>query len=378
MESPTETKSTESKTLIATLLSSVLLFSPAQNEAKTSEAARTPLSVTAFAVAEAYSNAYLALSEAQTDALSIHKKEIDTQRAIVAFARTRLSTTNKILFSVISSLPSSLESALLNKMVEQSYGNLLLLRKLMIKQQIRTAIADGAIQIVFLGAGLDIRGLYTAQDNPDVQVFELDQAAMQEAKQEAFNKVLLDEPSDEKRLPKNLHLIKADINGPWLFKLLLSEQFDLTKKTLYIAEGLTMYMTEAENIAFLRDIQERMKPEDALLISFMSQIKTNAVIDSSMQAQKERFGFGLEKISSIDFLAQQGLEPKAWFESSQHLQELNDISGNDYFKETERPQEYYLLLKRSSDGPKLAHDLYDYPQIKLALSKPESGYHPIL
>lgn len=375
MESPNESKIS----LATTVLSGILFFSSTPAEAKPPEPTHAPISVTAIAVAEAYSNAYLALEKTQMDKLIIRREEIDTQRAILSNARDKLTTPNKLLFGLISMLPSGLESALLDKIVEQSYGNLLLLRKLMIKQQIDKAIQEGTKQIVFVGAGLDIRGLYTAKSNPAVQIFELEQRSMHQTKREALRKIY---STDTNTLPTNLHLLEADVNSSWFYKLILSEKFDQTQATLYVAEGLTMYMSEEQNVNFLRGLQERMKPEDAILISFMSQIKTNAAINGSMQAQHEHFGFGLPKAASIGFLAKQGLTPQGWFASSQHLKDLGDITGSAYFANTERPEEYYLLLKRNDDSPNLALDLYDYKRITLALTPPtaeaKTPYTPIL
>jgi O-methyltransferase involved in polyketide biosynthesis len=111
-------------------------------------------------------------------------------------------------------------------------------RKQVIEQIARQAIADGTQRIVLLGAGFDTLALRLAREFPVLQFVEVDHPATQAQKRRA----LLNPAFADWLLP-NLRWLTADfaqadqIASPWLTSL-----GEASVKTLFIAEGLLMYL----------------------------------------------------------------------------------------------------------------------------------------
>ncbi len=159
-----------------------------------------------------------------------------------------------------------------------------MLRKLMIIQQIDTAIKNGITQIVFIGGGFDIRSFITALMHPDITIYELDRGPTRQSKlngltsipQEiGFDQFVISEPSDELTIiNKNLYYIEGDLNKHHLSEILKRHGYNEKNKTLMIAEGLTTYLEQNENQQLLFSISHLMNEGDQLLISLSRQVMT--------------------------------------------------------------------------------------------------------
>jgi methyltransferase (TIGR00027 family) len=113
----------------------------------------------------------------------------------------------------------------------------LAVRKNWIEQQVKTALSQGVKQIVVLGAGFDPLVYRYHQSHPQVTFIEVDHPATQEAKKRAL--------TQKTSLGKNIHFLALDLkNGSLLEKLLEETVFDRSQPTLFIAEGLLMYLEE--------------------------------------------------------------------------------------------------------------------------------------
>ena len=96
-------------------------------------------------------------------------------------------------------------------------------------------IRDGIEQLVILGAGYDSRPYRFEQLKDRVRVFEVDHHATQEIKKAKLARIFGD-------LPDYVTFVPVDFAEKTLEKRLVESSYDKTAKTLFIMEGVTMYL----------------------------------------------------------------------------------------------------------------------------------------
>ncbi len=123
------------------------------------------------------------------------------------------------------------------------------LRKRFLEEQTRHAIHCGIRQIIILGAGFDTLALRLHEEFPDTHFIEADHPATQTAKL----KVLATRHTPN----SNISFLALDLAAQSIAEQLLSHPFyDPRKDTLFIAEGLLMYLERRavdELFSFVRD-----------------------------------------------------------------------------------------------------------------------------
>lgn len=111
-------------------------------------------------------------------------------------------------------------------------------RKIFVQQQVETAIAQGARQVLIVGAGFDTLCLRLAPQHPHVQFFEIDHPATSAAKAKGI--ALEGQPT-------NMIQIAADLGKRPLSKVLSEEdRWETSLASVLVAEGLFQYLTEEE------------------------------------------------------------------------------------------------------------------------------------
>lgn len=103
-------------------------------------------------------------------------------------------------------------------------------------------LAESADQIVIFGAGFDSRGIRLLGNNTKTRLFELDAPFTQNDKIKQFEKKGIN-------VPENVKLIPVDFSKESFKTKLLAAGFISGRKTLFIMEGLTMYLS-------LKDIEK--------------------------------------------------------------------------------------------------------------------------
>ena len=99
--------------------------------------------------------------------------------------------------------------------------------------------AHGACTVVHLGCGLDSR-VFRVDPGPDVQWYDVDFPGVIELREKVY-------PSRP-----NYHLLPTPATElSWL------DQIPADKPVLFLAEGISMYLTEDEGVALLRRVVER-------------------------------------------------------------------------------------------------------------------------
>ena len=111
------------------------------------------------------------------------------------------------------------------------------IRTRFIDEALERAIANGATQVVILGAGFDSHAYRCQRVLANVKVFEVDRPATQELKKQRVREVLGTPPS-------NLTFVPVDFQHDDLLDVLTRHGYDRTQRTFFILEGVTMYLPE--------------------------------------------------------------------------------------------------------------------------------------
>ena len=145
------------------------------------------------------------------------------------------------------------------------------LRKQEIEKQTRQRLLFGGIkQVVVLGAGLDVLALRLAKEFPDVNFIEIDRAESQAFKTAALL-------AHDMSLGDNIELVSGDLRNPLWEILAQAKLHNRGEKTLWIAEGLLMFMPE-ENVAALFDqLQNNCAPASYCVFTTVGSIGQRAI-----------------------------------------------------------------------------------------------------
>lgn len=150
---------------------------------------------------------------------------------------------------------------------------------------------DGGIkQLVILGAGFDARPYRFDELKDGIKVFEVDFPATQQAKIKRVTEAL-------GYAPRHVNYVPIDFLRDDLRPTLLESGYDPGVKTLFIWEGVTMYLTpEAvdETLAFVSD----NSPAGSSIVFTFSQIpkRFGIIMQASMKMSRISFGISREPV----------------------------------------------------------------------------------
>ena len=131
------------------------------------------------------------------------------------------------------------------------------LRKKYIEEKVHEAIKNGITQIINIGAGFDTLAYRLSSLYPSINFIEIDHPATSTEKIKAFN---------EKDSIENLSFISADLSKVSLEKTLHNNaKFDNKHKTLYISEGVLMYLPKVA-VTGLFDSLRRLTGKGSIFI----------------------------------------------------------------------------------------------------------------
>lgn len=121
-------------------------------------------------------------------------------------------------------------------------------------------------QVVFLGAGFDTRAIRFSRKFNRVQFFELDFPHTQDHKLKQLERVKRSQSIDD----SHTTYIPIDFNKTAPFDLLKEHNYSLTKKTLIIWEGVTMYLPEETISSVLSNIRENTASGSYLTFDYLA------------------------------------------------------------------------------------------------------------
>jgi len=136
------------------------------------------------------------------------------------------------------------------------------LRKSFFEDETRAAIAEGATQVVVLGAGFDTLGMRLSAEYPDQRFYEIDHPATQTRKREGLSRLGEERP--------NLHLLAVDLSHKTLENALDAlPGFQRDELTVVLAEGLLMYLDREAISTLLDTIRRNTAKGSRLLFSYL-------------------------------------------------------------------------------------------------------------
>ena len=185
---------------------------------------------------------------------SMHKPGIGTPEDMLSLQYylplAEAAAESRLLSSVIYKLPYAAQYAIGEFVTNK--GRLLhyYLRKKHIAKWVRDSLSTADIkQLVILGAGLDVLSMQLASEFPDVQFIEIDVAESQQFKQAAFKRAGIP-------IAHNIEIIAGDLRDPLPSILKRSAKFSSNQKTLWLAEGLFMFLPESAVVRLLTEIKK--------------------------------------------------------------------------------------------------------------------------
>ena len=169
------------------------------------------------------------------------------------------------------------------------------------------ALDTGFSQIVLLGAGFDTRALRFASRNHGTKIFELDVATTQEPKIEILHKQKLTFPSE-------LVFVSIDFDREDIFEMLSKVGFKDRQRTLFLWEGVSMYLTAEAVDGTLAFIREHSAPSSRVAFDYLyasvlrceNRFYGEREIYKTVSRVGEGWTFGLEVGEIEPFLAARG------------------------------------------------------------------------
>jgi methyltransferase (TIGR00027 family) len=140
-------------------------------------------------------------------------------------------------------------------------SNLMLVRTRFIDEQLQRAINEGATQVAILGAGFDTRAYRFSEILKDKTVFEVDFHSTQELKKRRLESAI-------GSLPASVRFTEIDFKNDNLKDVLRNAGYQPEKKTFFIWEGVSMYLSEDAVRATLRTIANDSGPGSSLVMDF--------------------------------------------------------------------------------------------------------------
>jgi methyltransferase (TIGR00027 family) len=184
-------------------------------------------------------------------------------------------------------------------------------RKRWMADQVEAALADGARQLLVVGAGFDPLAAMIAGAHPDVLSVEIDAPATSEPKRAGIEGAGLSRP--------NHHLVALDLAAHTLAEALATTPWRAGERSVVVAEGLLMYLEpddvrrftlavaqctgEGSRLAFSSmDADERGRPHLAVL---------DAPVRFALRLAGERLRWGIRPSDVPEFLRASGLRALA-------------------------------------------------------------------
>ena len=171
------------------------------------------------------------------------------------------------------------------------------------------ALAQGFDQILIFGAGFDTRALRFSNEDGKVRIFELDVPSTQNAKINQYRKLDLN-------VPPNLFFVPIDFDRESLPDKLESAGFDRNKRSLFMLEGLVMYLQSESVDQTFRVVQSYAGKESEIVFDYVyasvlrgeGLYQDERVISEAVAKAGEKWSFGIEKGAIGNFLGRYNLK----------------------------------------------------------------------
>lgn len=178
------------------------------------------------------------------------------------------------------------------------------LRKFQIESAVRESLAEGFRQVVILGGGLDTLAMRLCREFPRAVFIELDHPATQRIKRQTIEKHNLS--------VKNLKLLPMDLTNQTLEENLIGcPDYQPRVKTVFICEGVLMYLEKEEVDGIFNFISRRESRNNRFIFTFMEPDKNGQtnfrnstfLVRLWLDWKKEPFKWGINLNELTQFLA---------------------------------------------------------------------------
>jgi len=171
------------------------------------------------------------------------------------------------------------------------------------------SIKEKTPQIVFLGSGYDTRAIRFQHLTKETIIYELDALTTQKEKIKNLKKHKIP-------LPGNLVFVSINFNTDNLKRILLSAGYEPNKKTLFIWEGVTMYINPRAVNETLSFIKNNSGEDSTLVFDYFYESVINGTctlygadkLAESASNLNEHFNFGIEDGKAQEFLDKNGFD----------------------------------------------------------------------
>jgi methyltransferase (TIGR00027 family) len=217
---------------------------------------------------------------------------------------------------VVTGLSTSYETAMQDIEVASTV-RAMIERTRFIDAALERAIANGATQVLVLGAGFDSHAYRFRELLSKARVFEVDRPVTLAYKRRRVDEALGGPPA-------NVVYVPADLEREELSEALARHGYDLSQRTFVIMEGVTMYVLEEPLRATFRFVAAHA-PGSSIVFDYASSAMVEGMrrvdlekvppavrpaLERFMNMLKdEPFVFGLPLDTEKDFLGDAGLEP---------------------------------------------------------------------
>ncbi|MBX3358719.1 MAG: SAM-dependent methyltransferase [Phycisphaeraceae bacterium] len=194
-------------------------------------------------------------------------------------------------------------------------------RKKYIEAAVRQAIADGFRQVIVLGAGYDMLALRLHREYPKVVFIEIDRAPTQRIK--LAGALSKDLPSP------NLAAVPANFgSSPLASSLASCPVHRAGLDTVYIAEGLLMYLAPDEVTKLLAELASLTHRRTRLVFTFLEPVDDGLPglrgathrLDRLLRRSKEQFRWGVPRDGLAGFMQKHGFT-------------VSDVAGPQTFRQ---------------------------------------------
>ena len=181
------------------------------------------------------------------------------------------------------------------------------LRKRYLEEIARDALRDRFRQVVVIGAGFDTLALRLHEAFSETKFFEIDHPATQRIKKRVVE--------NHHSTKSNLQFISLDLaHGNLEGSLLSSADYQPETDTLFVAEGLLMYLAPAEIDLVLQFIRNHSGAKSRFAFTFMETQsdgrigfrESSRAVDAWLRLRSESFKWGSTRARIGEFLAARG------------------------------------------------------------------------
>lgn len=168
------------------------------------------------------------------------------------------------------------------------------------------SLKNGSTQVVILGAGLDSRAYRFGDALRGVRVFELDLPQTQDYKKKRIREVF-------GALPDHVTYVPVDFAKQALELVLNGAGYDQKKKTIFIWEGVTMYLPETAIDGTLRAVVRNSAPGSRIVFDYFLESALTSPnpalreISKNVATVGEPFIFGMPGQNASAFVQARGL-----------------------------------------------------------------------